>query len=282
MGVAVFVIFYGSILFCLIMSGIRIWRYIKIPLHLRWEVYHGSSIYEQQDSWTRTNAGLKGKLGQAASDILLLKGYYRHNRSFWWVLFPFHLGLYLLFIWHCWIFVVPLIIGTGAADYWSLILGHTGTVLVLFGGLGILISRLTTPKLRAYYPAIHYFKWIFVLVTLVGGFYAVYMHFNNDMTSVTLYVGSQLAFQLEHKLNPPLLMSLHVLIISFWLIYLPFSHIMRLFLRYYHVFRWDYVPNRKGSAVEQHVTKLLGKPVIWSAGHIQTGKTWREVIRELP
>jgi hypothetical protein len=72
----------------------------------------------------------------------------------------------------------------------------------------------------------------------------------------------------------------HVFFVSFWLLYLPFSHVLRIFFRYYQYFRWDDVPNTSGSTIERKVKENLDRPVGWSAPHIKSGKAWGEVIRE--
>ncbi len=230
MGSIAFGIFYVSILFCVIASVVRMVRYANAPLHLRWELYRGSSVYEQSDWLTRTHVSFGEKLKSAAQDIFLLREYYHRNRGFWYFLYLFHIGLYLLVLWHVWLFI-------GAAVYevppfWGLVWGHVSTALIFIGGIGILVKRMTDEKLKVYYPRIHYFKWVFILVTLAGGFYAVYFFFGGSISATMEYVRSQLAFELEHKLNPPFFSALHVLFVSPWLIYIPFGHIMQLFFRY--------------------------------------------------
>jgi nitrate reductase gamma subunit len=215
-------------------------------------------------------------------DIFSLREYYQRNRGFWYFLYPFHIGLYLLVLWHVWLFIGALTMDVETAPTWGLVWGHISAALVLIGGVGVLIKRATDEKLKVYYPRIHYLKWIFVLVTLVGGFYSVQFYFGASMPAVMGYVKDQLSFELEHKLHPPLTTALHVLFVSPWLIYIPFSHIMRLFFRYYHELRWDHVPNLRGSEIERRVEKLLTQPVSWSAPHIQSGKSWSEVAGGLP
>ena len=47
MGGLVLIIFYGSIFFCIVTYLIKIYRYAKLPLPLRSEIYKGSFVYEQ-------------------------------------------------------------------------------------------------------------------------------------------------------------------------------------------------------------------------------------------
>jgi len=282
MGGIVLAVFYGSIVFCVIALAVRMVKYARAPLHIRWEFYRGSSTYELVDWWTRPHWSFGEKLKSVAQDIFLLRDYFKRNRGFWYWLYTFHIGLYLLVIWHIWLFIVPVVTNVDNNSTVGVVWGHIATVLVFIGAAGILIKRLTDKELRAYYSPLHHIKWLFIIVTLGGGFYAVQVYFGGNMVEVFSYLRGQLAFELEHKLNPPVVTSLHVLFVSPWLIYLPFGHIMQLFFRYFHELRWDHVPNERGSNIEQKVQKLLEHRISWSAPHIQTGSKWGEVAQGLP
>jgi nitrate reductase gamma subunit len=281
MGGTVLVLFYGSILFCVIASAVRMTKYVSAPLHLRWELYRGSSVYELTDWWMKSPRHLGGRLRGVILDVLLLREFYRLNRSFWYFLFLFHLGLYLLFVWHLWLFVTAVTLPFEAAGDGWLVFGHIATALSLIGGSGILIKRAVDRELNVYYPRVHYVKWLLILLILAGGFLAVVFHFDSDVPQLLRYVNTQVTFQdLELKLHPALGPASHVFFVSFWLLYLPFSHVLRLFFRYYQYLRWDDVPNASGSTIERKVQDNLNRPVGWSAPHIKAGKAWREVIRE--
>jgi len=154
------------------------------------------------------------------------------------------------------------------------------TAMVFIGSVGILAKRILDKELRAYYPPIHYVKWVFVLITLASGFYAVFVYFDGNISSVLAYVNKQLAFELETKIHAPAVTSIHLLLSFPWLLYLPFSHIIRAFLRYYHELRWDDKPNLVGSDVARNAKRLLDQPVSWSAPHIPRGRTWAEIASD--
>jgi nitrate reductase gamma subunit len=274
-------IFYGSILFFIIASLIRIRWYASAPVHLRWEIYRGSSVYEQVDWLTKPKVGFGEKVVSAAKDILFLREYYRRNRGFWYFLYSFHLGVYLLVLWHVWLFATALTTAVEDAPAWGFVWGHVASALIVIGCIGILVKRLTDADMKVNYSRIHYFKWIFILLTLGGGFYAVQVYFG-DMPHVLEYVKSQLAFNWEHKLNPSVVTSIHVLSVVPWLIYLPLGHVMQIFFRYYHEIRWDHVPNLRGSALEKRIMSQLERRVSWADYHIQTGKKWSEVAAGMP
>jgi len=282
MGGMVLFFFYGSILFGVIASVVRMTKYVRAPLHLRWELYRGSSVYELIDWWQKSPGRFGEKLRETILDILLLREFYHRNRSFWYFLFLFHTGLYLLFLWHLWLFITAVTLPIESAGSGGLVFGHFATGLSLIGGSGILIKRIFDEELKVYYPRTHYLKWLLILLILVAGFLAVVFHFDSNMPELLRYVKVQVTFQdIEHKLHPALAPASHVFFVSFWLLYLPFSHILRIFFRYYHHLRWDDVPNRKGSTIERKVKEHLNRPINWSAPHIQPGKRWKEVIREV-
>jgi nitrate reductase gamma subunit len=281
MGGILLFFFYGSILFCVIASVVRIAKYARAPLHLRWELYRGSSIYELTDWWKRSSGHFGQKLKGVLLDILFLREFYHRNRDFWYFLFLFHMGFYLIILWHLWLFVTAVTLPFESVSIGGVVFGHIAAGLSLIGGSGILIKRMVDGELKSYYPRIHSLKWFLILLILVGGSLAVVFNFNSNTTELLRYVKGQVAFQdMEHKLHPALAPASHVFFVSFWLLYLPFSHILQIFFRYYHYLRWDDVPNKKGSTIERKVKGLLDRPISWSAPHIQSGKKWGEVVRE--
>ena len=282
MGGIVLFFFYGSILFCVIASVVRMTKYARAPLHLRWELHRGSSVYELTDWWQKRPRRFGEKLREVTLDILFLREFYRRNRSFWHFLFIFHTGLYLLILWHLWLFITAVTLPVESAWSGGLVFGHVATGLCLIGGSGILIKRIVDGELNIYYPRLHYLKWALILLILVGGFLAVVFHFDSNMPELLRYVKVQVTFQdMEHKLHPALAPASHVFLVSFWLLYLPFSHILQIFFRYYQHLRWDDVPNRKGSTIERKVEGHFNRPINWSAPHIKSGERWGEVIREI-
>jgi nitrate reductase gamma subunit len=216
-------------------------------------------------------------------DLLFLREFYHRNRRFWYPLYVFHLGLYLLILWHAWLFIRSVVGGIETVSIFGWVWGTSSTLLTFIGGIAILIMRIKDEELKVYYPPIHYVKWIFLLLTLIGGVYAVDVHFKSSMPALLKYVREQVTFtDFQHKLHPALAPALHILFASVWLVYLPFSHVFQLFFRYYHFLRWDDVANVRGSEVGRRIKEHLERSVTWSAPHIQSGKRWSEVASELP
>ena len=283
MGAAILFIFYGSILFFILATVLRVRKCVNAPVHLHWELYKGSSVYELKEWWGKTHNTFGEKLWSMLLDLLFLREFYHRNRRFWYPLYVFHLGLYLLILWHAWLFIRSVTVEIEAASVFGWVWGTFSSLLTFIGGIAILIMRIKDEELKVYYPPIHYVKWIFLLLTLIGGVYAVDVHFKSSMPSLLKYVREQMTFaDFEHKLHPSLAPALHVLFASVWLIYLPFSHVFQLFFRYYHFLRWDDVPNVSGSEIGRRIKEHLERPVTWSAPHIQSGKRWSEVASELP
>jgi len=281
MGALVFLFFYGSILFFIVAVALRAVRTVKAPVHLHWELYRGSSVYELTDWWTKPHSSVTGKFCSMALDILTLREFYHRNRRFWYPLIVFHIGLYLLILWHAWLFGRAVVMNVETASVLGWAWGTFSTLLTFVGGSVILWMRVTDEELRIYYPPIHYIKWVFVLLTLLGGVYAVDVHFGSKMPALLKYVRDQVTFaDFEHKLHPAFGPALHIAFASAWLVFLPFSHVFEVFFRYYHYWRWDDVPNVRGSEIEQRIKEQLERPVTWSAPHIPSGKRWKEVASE--
>ena len=265
----------------MIATGLRVRRAVKGPVHLHWELYRRSSVYESSEWWTRAGDPFGEKLCSMALDVLFLREFYHRNRRFWVPLYAFHMGLYLLILWHIWLFLSSLVMDIETASSFGWIWGTFATALTFLGGAGILWMRMIDPDLKVYYPPIHTLKWVFILLTLMGGVFAVDIHFHSSMPALLKYVGEQVTFSdFEHKLHPSTGPALHVFFASLWLIYLPFGHVFQLFFRYYHMLRWDGVPNTRGGEIEKRVKDLLERPVSWSGPHIPAGKRWKDVASE--
>jgi nitrate reductase gamma subunit len=280
-GLMILLIFYGSILFFIIATALRVRKCVNTPVHLHWELYKGSSIYELTEWWTKTHSALGEKFWSMFLDLILLREFYHRNRRFWYPLYVFHIGIYLLILWHAWLFTWSVAGDIETVSMFGWIWGAFSTLLTFIGGMVVFIMRMRDEELKVYYPPIHYLKWIFILLTLVGGVYAVDIHFHSRMPVLLKYVREQVTFQnFEHKLHPALAPALHVLFASVWLVYLPFSHVFQLLFRYYHYLRWDDVPNVRGSKIERRMKEHRERPITWSAPHIQSGRRWKEVATE--
>jgi nitrate reductase gamma subunit len=251
-------------------------------MQLNWRPATADSVHELPEQWPASTECIWKKLGAIALDVLFLRGYYRRDRRLWSVLYLFHGGLYLLILWHVWLFVRAAVGITSTASHWGIIWGHLATTLVFLGAVGIPVFRAANCDLRASYPPIHFVKWVVMVLTMAAGFYAVQVYFGGDPSRLLQYVSHQLEFNLKYKINAPVPTSTHLLLAVPWLIYLPYSHITRMFFRNLYVLRWDGRQNAPANTISRHVPELMHSRLSWSAPHVQSASRWEEAVTKLP
>jgi nitrate reductase gamma subunit len=273
----VLAVFYGSILFCIVTSIYKLYKFSRYPLHLRWEIYRAGSVYESPRWWEKEGIRRRDKVNGTIKDIATLRDYYRSNRLYWLPLYIFHLGVFLLITWHAWLFLYAFFTSGGWMADLALAWGHTATFLMGAGALGALLLRTFSLPLRVTYPRRHYLKWLVMLAVAGTGYYAVQYYFNGAMGEVLGYVRGQLQFNMAEKMSPPFFTSLHVLSVAAVLVYLPFSHMLRLFFRYYHEWRWNYIPALRSKAVSRQIKKQMEYPVTWPAKHVPAHAAWKDI-----
>ena len=82
-------------------------RYARMPIHLRWELYPvagetkrpwGGSYLEDSDWWTkaREEKSFIGEMTFFGKEVFFFKEYFHRNRSLWYIVYPFHIGIFLL------------------------------------------------------------------------------------------------------------------------------------------------------------------------------------------
>jgi len=276
----------------------------RMPLHLRWELYpiahekgykYGGSYFEELDWWTkpRQKSGIRSIIFKLR-DYLIFPGYYRRNRGYWFGLYPWHIGFYLIVGFHILAFLGALVILAAGLSitsesvnilgrviyYLTLVVAVGSFVTGSVGSIGLLIERLVNKDLRAYTSPSNYFNYLFFLIVFLSGLVAWYF-FDPTLSSYREFWKSLITFQ---YMNVEPATYTHLMLFSLFLIYLPFTrsthYITKLFV-FFGVF-WDNAPNLKGSDMEKKVREVLNKPVSWSAPHIQSGKRWSEVAKGLP
>jgi nitrate reductase gamma subunit len=268
-----------------------------MPVHLRWEIYpvahekgrpYGGSYLEDIEWWHRPRSiSLFGEFKTFVSEILFFKEYFKNKRGFWYFVYPFHIGLFLLIAWAVLILVgailsllsVNIVSANGniAAEviyYLTLVTGLAGFVTGLFGTIGLLIKRATDKDLKIYTDPIDYFNLACILAIFIVGL-AAWLVEDRTFGLTRSYVQGLLVFK-PVTIGPVLVAFL--LISSLFLLYMPFTRMLHYVAKYftYHKVRWDDEPSRKGGKMEQDVEGLLRQQGDWSASHIQQGKTWSE------
>ena len=166
-----------------------------MPKSVRWELYpvatessekfkYGGSYFEEPEFWTkpRTKNYMRA-IWEMAKKYLTMWGYFRRVRSYWFALYPWHIGFYLIVLFHglsllgaILIKAAGLEIAAGAAHVGGLILYYTTIVVALssfslgtIGSIGLLIKRTVDEDLRDYASPQNYFNYVFCLAVFVSG-----------------------------------------------------------------------------------------------------------------
>jgi len=296
---------YASVLFIIIAFTVKVVRYAKMPLHLRWELYplagriesSGRGSYLEEPEWRtkpRKGKSFFGEMNFMLKEILFFREYFRLNRSFWYLIYPFHIGIFLFAGYGGLLIVGALTIAgnvtvsADSANLWgrllyhaTLLTGGAGLVLSSLGGIGLLIKKIIDEDLKPYTRRIEYFNLLLTLAVFLTGLLS-WVLYDHTFTVVRLYVKNLITFSPVANIEP--LLIAHVILLLLTAMYLPFTNMMHFFAKWftYHKVRWDDAPNLRGSKIERTVKELLNQPVSWSAPHIQSGKSWSEVATRLP
>ncbi len=294
---------YLSYLFVIAVYTVKVIKVARMPLHLRWELYpvvhekgykYGGSYFEEPEWWTKPR-----QKSRSRSIIYLLKKYlffgeyYRRNRGYWFGLYPWHIGFYLIVSFHALSFFGALAILTGfsvSAEsantlgrvlyYLTLVVAVGSFVLGSVGSIGLLVKRLVDKDLKAYASPVNYFNYLFFLAVFLSGLFAWYF-FDPTLSAYREFWKSLITFRYM-DVEPAT--YTHIMLFSLFLIYLPFTrstHYITKFFAFFWV-RWDDTPSLRGSKIEGRVKEALNLPVSWSAPHIQSGKSWGEVAQGMP
>jgi len=299
----IYLIAYVAIIVFLFAVISRIIRYIKNPIHLRWELYpvaheggdraaYGGSYYEDAEWWNKPRHSSKiNELKVMIPEILCLMAVFEHKRSLWYVTYPFHLGLYFLVMFLGLIGIVSLSQLTGilagtpiisAALALTNLLGPAGLILVIAGAVGLLIKRIKDPDLSNYSSFEHYFNLVLFIVAAGVGI-ITWLFVDNNFDMARTFVVNLISFNFA-AINSSLFI-LQVLLVVLTIAYIPLTHMSHFFMKYflYHDIRWGDDPNVNSPKTEEKIGIVLNYPVTWSAPHIAgTGNTWAEVATHNP
>ncbi len=302
---------YACLIIGAVAAGVRIYRQVKLPLHLRWELYpvkheagnkaqYGGSYMEEPNWWEKERRrSLVNELRYMVPEILLLRGLYQGNRGLWNVSYPFHLSLYLLlgtlFLLVLgailMLFRISIIPGKGFMPafiyYLTILTGFGGLTGGTLGVVGLLHQRIKNPKLKAYSTLADYLNLLFFLFVLGASLLAWLFHDHAfDGARTYLYGLLTLGGQPGETTEASFLGRLATVLISLIIAYVPLTHMSHFFMKYfiYHWVRWEDNPNVKGSDIEAAVMRNLGFKPTWAASHTGAdgGKTWAEIASSRP
>ena len=290
---------YVSYLFIIVAYAIKVRKIVRMPLHLRWELYpiphekghkYGGSYLEELEWWTKPQErSVIRSIIYMLKKYFLFNGYYRRNRRYWTALYPWHVGFYLIVSFHILTFLGALAMVTiglaispesahslGVAIYYSTLVVAVGSFITgSFGSIGMLIERLTNKDLKAYASPVNYFNYIFFLIVFLSGLFSWYF-FDPTLSAYREFWKGLITFQ--YMTVEPATYT-HIMLFSLFLIYLPFTrstHYITSFFSFFGVL-WGDKPNLRGSKMEGEIKELLNKPVSWSAPHIQSVKKWSDI-----
>ncbi len=278
--------------------GLRILKYARAPMHVRWELYpvphkkgseYGGSYFEEPDWWTRPREkSLGGEIRAMLEEMLLIRSLWHHNRPQWYASFPFHLGLYIL------IGFTGLLAIEAAAQpalapspaTWAAVeavtvgLGVAGLALASLGALLLLYRRASDPALRSASTRVDYVNLLFVLAVLGAAIFA-WASADTTFSGLRTYLGSLLSLRPAASVGPAV--AAEVALVALFMIYLPFTHMTHFVAKYftYHQVRWDDEPNLGEASMQRRMMDNLRRPVGWGAPHIQPDRSWAEVATEV-
>jgi nitrate reductase gamma subunit len=286
---------YFSYFFIVFMYTLKIVEYLKMPLHLRWELYpvipeerfkYGGSYMEEPLFWEkkRRRSLLRGLLF-LLKDYFVLSEYFKRKRSYWLSLYPWHVGFITIILFHisCFFSGLLMLLGfrlspssslVGSAFYYTTVsLGLLSFLTGLFGSVGILIKRLEDADLRLYAAPMNFLTYVFTILVFSSGLYAFfldpsleeYRHFWEGLLSLRFVDVSRET-------------AIHIILFSLFLIYLPFTRSIHYITRIlgFFLIRWDDRPNKRGGEIEGLLERELERKVDWAAPHVKRGVSWKE------
>jgi len=288
---------YVSYVFVVVAYAVKVRKYFSMPKNLRWELYpvateaghkskYGGSYFEEFEFWTKPiHKNLMRGIWEMAKKYLSMWGYFRRVRSYWFVLYPWHIGFYLIVLFHGLALLGAILIKTadleiaaasanvgGQILYYATVVVALGSfILGTIGSIGLLIKRVVDKDLRDYASPQNYFNYAFFLAVFVSGLvsYAV-----ADAT-FTGYREFWVGLISLKGVSVQVAEYVHIMLFSVFLIYLPFTrstHYITKVLAFFRI-RWDDEPNFGSPETDQKLADALTWQVNWAAPHIQTGQS---------
>ena len=277
-------------------------KYARMPIHLRWELYPlagetqrpwGGSYLEDSNWWTkaREEKSFIGEMRFFGKEVLFFKEYFHRNRGLWYIVYPFHVGIFLFIAFFMLLIVGALTmvgdvsVSAESANIWgrlvyysTLIAGVAGLVLGAIGCLALLIRKLTDETMSPYTRRAEYFNILIVLAVFITGLLAWGIA-DLGFGSAREYTKSLITFSEMESIHS--LVATHALLLVLLLAYLPFTNMMHFFAKWftYHKVRWEDAPNFRGSKLERDLAPLLEQRVSWAAPHMQTINHWSDVAK---
>ena len=297
----VFVVLYIQLVILVVAFAVRTIRIARYPVHLRWELSpvphekgrgtYGGSYLEEFEWWKKPREkSLFNELLYMFKEIVFLKALWEHNRKMWYFSFPFHFGLYILFV------MAVLVVLGGLSGLLNLpqpgigllktvtpILAGAGYVLGGIGALGLFAGRLFSQKLKPVTSPASFINLALLLTFFISGVYVItaVSDFPHEMAVI---LQGLVTVNLSGEIATPL--AIHLIVAGVFLAYLPFTQMMHFVAKYftYHEVRWDDKPLEVGGKMEAEIQELLQQTVTWAGPHIGADgkKNWVDIATSAP
>jgi nitrate reductase gamma subunit len=281
----------------------KIFKYAKMPIHLRWELYPlagetkrpwGGSYLEELD-WEKKPPEKKSFIGEMTfmgKEIIFFKEYFHRNRGLWYIVFPFHVGIFMYVTFFALLFIGALTLIGGisvaaeSSNAWGLLIFYVtlvvGVAALIFGAiacLALFVRKIVDPGMSTYTRRIEYFNIFFVLAMFVTGLVAWGIA-DPGFETARAYMKSLITFSSVGSMDA--IIVVHIILLALLLAYLPFTNIMHFFAKHFTFtkVRWDDAPNLRGSALERKLAPLLAMRITWAAPHMQTLNKWSDIASE--
>ncbi len=275
LSIALFIFFTGNI--------VRIIRFLRTPLPLRWELYpipkgptdrqsYGGSYFENTNGWTHPDiVSHRGELVYVAKEVLLLKSVRENFPSLWVWSWLLHWGLYLYIFGTALLgasilLKVELLRTVATAAYW------TSCTAGLVSSVGLLVLRLSQTRLRTFTTRVSVFNLL-----LLGSIFASGL--------AALLTGPATLSAPGEMIQKPSAFSgltLHLILVGSFLSYFPFTHMTHAYMKFFswHGIRWDDSPAIHNPSAADTLAANLRRKVSWAAPHIAQNPTaqWSEVV----
>jgi len=297
-GFVLLAIAYVSLVIFAITAFCRTLKVARMPVHLRWELapvphekgkgHYGGLYFEEYEWWDKPRErSLAAEFVYMFQEIVFLKGVWENNRRLWFFSFPFHFGMYLLITAAAMLCAGAILqlVGVSVLD-WAWLhtaltaLAAAGYVLGAIGAVGLLITRLTDPRLQAFRTAAALFNLIFLAASFLTGAYAL-IALSDFPGSIAGFL--QALFTADGATaEAPGYLTAHLVLVFLFMAYLPFTQMLHFVAKYftYHRVRWDDEALTPRSGMEKEVLQLLKQPVTWSGPHLQADgrKNWVDIV----
>ncbi len=292
------IVIYIALVSFIIQCILKIIKYACLPVHLRWELYpvaheatgsYGSSYFENIDWWEKPrDKTFMGEIKFMIKEIFLFTLYYKRNKKYWYLVFPFHIGGYLLILWFILLLIGAILLhyghtivppvnpGDALLYYITLITGVCGLVITFLSCVGLIVYKTFNGSMKMYAVPLDYLNLLMILIIMLAGLGA-WIFFDSDFSMMREIIRGTITY--SPIANVSGVTYAFVSLICLFLLYMPLTRMMHFLAKYftYHKVLWDDEPNHVVNRMTAALRADAEKPISWSSDHICEYKTWSEI-----